>query len=44
MTSNVETTPLLEGEADIIRNAAYLLDNAGIEYTLSVANESVPGS
>lgn len=44
MSSTVETTPLLEGEAAIIQEAVSHLKAAGIDYTISVANDGVPGS
>ena len=42
MTSTVQTTPLLEGGADILQAAASLLKAGGIDYTITVANDGVP--
>lgn len=44
MTSIPDTTALLEGEAKTIEKAAAILKAAGIDYSIAVANDGVPGS
>ena len=44
MKPSVEMTPLLEGGLSSIEEAVGYLKEANIDYTIGIANDSVPGS
>lgn len=44
MTDAVETTPLLEGGLDSVQEASLHLKADGIEFSIRVAGDGVPGT